>query len=871
MKNKLIHSFKTLLFLVATLLANNAFSQAPTIVSFSPTSAKPGDAVTLTGTGFNTTAANNIVFCGATKATVTVATANSVTITVPTGATFDYITLLNTSNGLAAMSRTKFIPKFSPAKTNLTSADFDARVNLGSVNSPFGVAIADIDGDGKPDLLLISNSLNKLIVLRNTSTPGSINNSSFAPALDFATGSSPSAITVGDLDGDGKLDVAVLNRLDKTVSIFRNSSTIGSISFATKLDYTVATGTTPSLSVNYDIVMADLDIDGKLDLVVAKTAMVSLLRNTSSVGNISFAIAVDMVSSMSFSCLGLVVGDFSGSGKPDVVALMAGSGGGTIYRYINSSTVGNFSFTQGSLIVSLLPNGMSGIPIYQFLALGDVNNDGKQDIVYAQNNGTTGPNFNSIRIHTYDSTQTSKFVPIANSVIVSAGGGTNGVVLGDIDGDGKPDIVATTKTSTSSINTSVLRNNYSSGTYSTSNSFASNVDIETNSGGSAVIGAVGDLDGDGRADVILGGNTSIAGIAIFRNAGAVCSPNTGTFTVAACGSYTWAAKGNKVYTASNNTDTIKLVNAGGCDSIVTLNLTINSATTSTTHTSICPSQLPYSWNGNRTTEGTYTYTTTNSQGCDSVATLNLTLKSATSSTDSITVNANQLPYLWNGLSFNGAGTQTAHLTNAAGCDSAATLTLSVAASTVAFNVKAMLQGLYLGNGKMISALHSADGVSPMSIADSITIELRNHNAPYNVMFTIKGLLDTAGNATITLPGSVNGNSYYVVINHRNSISTWSATPVSFSGTTTYDFTNAITKALGSNMADDGTGLFMLFCGDINQDGSVDFNDYPDLDISSNNGDLGYYVTDLNGDASVDFNDYPILDINSNLGVLVVTP
>ena len=254
-----------------------------------------------------------------------------------------------------------------------------------------------------------------------------------------------------------------------------------------------------------------------------------------------------------------------------------------------------------------------------------------------------------------------------------------------------------------------------------------------------------------------------------------------------------------------------------------------------------------------------------------MATLNLTIKSATGSTDSITINSNQLPYTWNGLGFNTAGTQTAHLTNAAGCDSAATLILSVNPSTVAFNLKAMLQGLYLGNGKMISALRSADGVSPMSIADSITIELRNHNTPYNVLYIVKGLLDTAGNATITFPAAVNGNSYYVVVNHRNSIATWSANPLSFSTTTNYDFTNSISKALGANLADDGTGVFMLFCGDINQDGSVDFNDYPDLDISSNNGDLGYYVTDLNGDASVDFNDYPILDINSNLGALVVTP
>ena len=53
-----------------------------------------------------------------------------------------------------------------------------------------------------------------------------------------------------------------------------------------------------------------------------------------------------------------------------------------------------------------------------------------------------------------------------------------------------------------------------------------------------------------------------------------CTPNTGTFTVAACNSYTWAAKGNKVYTTNNNTDTIHLTNVGGCDSVVTLNLSI---------------------------------------------------------------------------------------------------------------------------------------------------------------------------------------------------------------------------------------------------------------------------------------------------------
>jgi hypothetical protein len=63
----------------------------------------------------------------------------------------------------------------------------------------------------------------------------------------------------------------------------------------------------------------------------------------------------------------------------------------------------------------------------------------------------------------------------------------------------------------------------------------------------------------------------------------------------------------------------------------------------------------------------------------------------------------------------------------------------------------------------------------------------------------------------------------------------------------------------------------LYSGDINQDGSVDFNDYPSLDLASSAGVLGYDLNDLNGDASVDFNDYPVLDANSSLGVITINP
>ena len=65
-------------------------------------------------------------------------------------------------------------------------------------------AIGDLDGDGEPDLAVVNNGSNTVSVFRNTSTSGSV---SFASKVDFTTGTSPYSIAIGDLDGDGKADI----------------------------------------------------------------------------------------------------------------------------------------------------------------------------------------------------------------------------------------------------------------------------------------------------------------------------------------------------------------------------------------------------------------------------------------------------------------------------------------------------------------------------------------------------------------------------------------------------------------------------------------------------------------------------------------
>ena len=103
----------------------------------------------------------------------------------------------------------------------------------------------------------------------------------------------------------------------------------------------------------------------------------------------------------------------------------------------------------------------------------------------------------------------------------------------------------------------------------------------------------------------------------------------GTDTQVHCEEYTWID--GITYTATNTTASFTLTSSTGCDSIVTLDLTILETTESTTSEVSCDT---YTWNGTTyTASGTYTYLTQNANGCDSTATLNLTINETTFGTD----------------------------------------------------------------------------------------------------------------------------------------------------------------------------------------------------------------------------------------------
>lgn len=170
---------------------------------------------------------------------------------------------------------------------------------------------------------------------------------------------------------------------------------------------------------------------------------------------------------------------------------------------------------------------------------------------------------------------------------------------------------------------------------------------------------------------------------------------TGEETQVACGSYTW--NGN-TYTASGDYP-VHMTTEGGCDSTATLHLTIASATTGAVTAEACGS---YSWNGNTYDEsGVYTYTTTNANGCDSVVTLTLTINTPVNVEETAQACSE---YTWNvnNQTYTESGVYTASITDANGCDATATLTLTISGA-VTETVTATACGSYEWNGQTYDA------------------------------------------------------------------------------------------------------------------------------------------------------------------------
>jgi hypothetical protein len=161
---------------------------------------------------------------------------------------------------------------------NVTEDDSLAFVwkNFVTSSGPGSLAIGDLDSDGKPDLAVTSADSDTVSVLRNTTLPGGTAPLSFAARVGFASGDRPVSIAIGNLNGDAKPDLVVVNLYDSTISVLRNTASTGSIttnSFARRVDFAVA-------AFPYSVAVGDLDSDGKPELVATSSRnTISILHN----------------------------------------------------------------------------------------------------------------------------------------------------------------------------------------------------------------------------------------------------------------------------------------------------------------------------------------------------------------------------------------------------------------------------------------------------------------------------------------------------------------------------------------------------------------------------------------------------------------
>ena len=565
------------------LLIVNPLTNIPVIVSFSPGAAAVSNNVTITGTNFGSAPANNIVYFGAVKAVVLAASPTNLLVSVPPGATYAPITV--TVGSLTAFAPAPFLPTFLSGGILSTSA-LATPVLLTSGSNPARVQIGDLDGDGKPDLVVLNGGDGTVDVYRNLGTNGPLAVTSFAAPVVLTLaggGNSVSGLTLADLVGDGRLDIVVGGYSLNHIAIFQNFSSPGSLttnSFGGEVDFAVS-GYPSSIAV------ADLDGDGKADIVTANQqgSSVSILKNLGASGTISagsFAAPVNFATGP--NPWNVFIADIDGDGKPDVVTLDQGSASHKISILRNLGVVGNITTNSFAAAVDL-----AGADTGETLAVGDLDGDGKPDLVAGSYSGRTIAVYRNTSVP--GSITTSSF---AAPVVFALGASVHTVALGDLDGDGKVDVAVVTQSPSSLV---LFKNMGTPGSFTT-NSLGPKLTFGAVNNAIGV--AIGDLNGDGRPDVAFGNQFS-GNVEIYPNIIPFAIPPaitvqptnetvnvgaTATFTVNATGTapliYQWYFNQTNLLAGATNA-LLTLANAqltnGGSYSVTVTNL-FGSATSS---------------------------------------------------------------------------------------------------------------------------------------------------------------------------------------------------------------------------------------------------------------------------------------------------
>ncbi len=410
-----------------------------------------------------------------------------------------------------------------PVKTSgVDRFNFGGASNFGVGTSPVGVAVADFNLDGRPDMVVANSSSSNVSVLLGNGA------GSFGTATNFAAGSSCTGVAVGDFNLDGRPDVAVTNNsfTTGTVSVLLGngagglgtatafavgqaprSVVVGDFNLDGRPDLAVANVNTNNVSVllgngagafgaatNFgvgnsprSIAVGDFNLDGKLDLATANNSGNSL---SILLGNGAGSFAAATTVALGASPAGVSVGDFNLDGKPDLaiannaassVSVVLGDGAGAF------GTPATFSTASGP----------------QSVTVGDFNLDGKPDLA--------APNFSAGTLSVLFGNGAGAFGTATNFTVGSI---PQVVTVGDFNLDGKSDLAVTNQ---GSGNVSVLLNQAPQAPC-TGTSFGATANFGVASSPQSV--AVGDFNLDGKLDLAAANNIASNNVSVLLGNGA---------------------------------------------------------------------------------------------------------------------------------------------------------------------------------------------------------------------------------------------------------------------------------------------------------------------------------------------------------------
>jgi hypothetical protein len=331
----------------------------------------------------------------------------------------------------------------------------------------FGVATGDLNGDGKLDLVLLDRTVGLRFLYNN-------GNGTFAGPIDNPTNTSPGNVALGDINGDHRVDIVTIG--NGGVSIYINQ---GNGHFAPPVTYVAG-------SESEALALGDLNRDGRLDIAVANAGDPTVIPQIGNVGMMlntgSGTFSVTTLPGAT-APTAIAIGDLSPDCNLDLV--VAGSNGLTVLR--------GDSHQPATYVAGTLPSS---------IAIGDINADGHLDLIESSGYDSNAVAYTLLNYG--DGTFTAP-VSYVRSDTADAGlpNGANQVALADMNGDGIDDLLAASSCCGLSVGL-----NHGDGT------FAAPIDYPVSPG--AVSLAHGDFNGDGLVDVAVVNSDYNAGTSLLR-------------------------------------------------------------------------------------------------------------------------------------------------------------------------------------------------------------------------------------------------------------------------------------------------------------------------------------------------------------------